>query len=97
MVFTQAIGKILFVVFLHESLVVNEEDIGRHGNGGITVVNCCCGVEQFEALGTFFCLRWLLLEGGTQKAIELTGGDGLLSMFADLRKFGKHEADRLFF
>ena len=63
MVLTQPVGEVLLVVFLHQALVIDEKDVGGHGDGGVAIVDRGGGVEEFEAFGALACLGWFFLKG----------------------------------
>lgn len=88
----------MLVVFLHEALVVYEEDVGGDGDGGVAIVYDGCGVEELDALAELFVhARWLELEGVLEEAVECSCGDGFFGCFTDLGELAEDLADVLAF
>ena len=96
MIFTQSIGEILFVIFLHQALVIYKENIGRHWDGCVAIVGGGSCVEKLEALIALFRLRWFFLKSKPEKTVEFTGRDRILGKFADFGNFAKYKPDGLF-
>ena len=96
MILTQSIGEVLLVVFLHQALVINKENIGRHWNGCVAIVGGGSCVEKFEAFVALFRLRWLFLESKSEKTVQFTGGDGVLGKFTYFGNFAEYQSDGLF-
>ena len=65
MVFAKPVGKVLFVVLLHEALIVNEKNISGHGDRSVAIIDGSGCVEQLEAFGSLAGLGRFFIKSGT--------------------------------
>ena len=94
--FSKSVRKVLLVVFLHEALVVYKENVSRHRDGCVAIIDSSGGVEKLEASGATFCLRWFFLKGFSEESIKLTCSDRFLSGFPYFSELAENESDGLF-